>query len=111
MSTLSEKMRRARESVVSIGGFAFTIRRPTEMDMVDFGKTRRPTDLIRHVVGWDKVAEMDLYSGGDAGPAAFDADARDEWLMDRTDLMAPLVNAILEAYQQHQSAREDAAKN
>lgn len=111
MSALSEKMRRARESIVTVGGFDFTIRRPTDMDMVEFAKTRRVADLAKHVVGWNKVTEMDLYPGGDASPAPFDDEACAEWLADRADLLSPLVNAIAEAYQKHQAARGVAEKN
>ena len=34
MSALSEKILRSRESVVPAGGFKFTIRRPTDLDMI-----------------------------------------------------------------------------
>lgn len=111
MSALSEKMRRARESNVTVGGFEFTIRRPTDMDMVAFSKTRDPADLAKHVVGWRGVRGIDLYPGGDAADVPFDADARDEWLADRSDLLAPLVNAVAESYDQRQKALEAAAKN
>ncbi|MBK8745712.1 hypothetical protein [Propionivibrio sp.] len=110
MSALSEKILRSRESVVPAGGFKFTIRRPTDLDMIEFSKTRRPADLVRFVVGWKDVTDGDLYPGGDGAPATFDAEACAEWLADRSDLMVVLVNAVAEAYQAHKTALEVAEK-
>lgn len=111
MSALSEKILRSRESVVPAGGFKFTIRRPTDLDMIEFSKARRPADLVRFVVGWKDVTHGDLYPGGDGAPATFDAEACAEWLADRSDLMVVLVNAVAEAYQAHKTALETAEKN
>jgi hypothetical protein len=112
MSTsLAEKIRKSREKGVPVGGFDFTIRRPTDLDMMEFSKSRQPADLVRFVVGWDKVKELDLLPGGDGHPVPFDADACSEWLADRTDLMVPLINAITEEYQAHKQRQEAAAKN
>jgi hypothetical protein len=111
MSTLSEKILKAREKHHVIGGFTFVIRRPTEMEMLDYHRSRRPADLLRHVVGWEEVKELDLIPGGDGSPAPFDAEACAEWLADRSDLFVPVVNAVVEDYQAHQSALEAAQKN
>lgn len=111
MSALADKIRKARESVVPVGGFDFTIRRPTDMDMLEFNKAREPSGLVKFVVGWDKVKELDLIPGGDGHPAPFDADACAEWLSDRADLFVPLVNAIVESFQAHKSRLEEAEKN
>lgn len=111
MSALAEKIRKARESNVEAGGFVFTIRRPTDMEMLAFSRSRRMEDLVRHVVGWDKVREMDLIPGGDPHPLPFDAEACSEWLLDRSDLLAPLVEKILAAYEAHKKKQDDAVKN
>lgn len=110
MSALAEKIRKSRESVVEAGGFQFTIRRPTDMEMLDFAKTRDPKHLLRFVVGWDRVRELDLFPGGDPHPAPFDPEACYEWLSDRADLFSPVVTAITDAYRAHKSALEDAEK-
>lgn len=111
MSVLSEKIRKARERRVEVGGHIFVIRRPTDVEMMGFAKSRQPTDLLRFVVGWDRVRELDLLPGGDPHPAPFDSDACTEWLSDRADLLSPVVDAVMESYQSHKSALEDAAKN
>jgi hypothetical protein len=111
MSALAEKIRKSREKLVPVGGFDFTIRRPTDMDMMEFSRSRNPADLVQFIVGWDKVKELDLLPGGDGHPVPFDADACSEWLADRTDLMVPLVEAITESYQEYKQRQESAAKN
>ena len=51
MSVLADKIRKSRESQVSAGGFTFTIRRPTDMDMMEFNKVKTTDHLIRFIVG------------------------------------------------------------
>jgi hypothetical protein len=112
MSTsLAEKIRKSREKVVPVGGFDFTIRRPTDLDMMDPERTRKPSYMVKFVVGWDKVKELDLLPGGDGHPAPFDDEACAEWLADRADLMVPLINAVIDAYQAHKQQQEAAQKN
>ena len=111
MSSLSEKIRRSRESVIDSGGFSFTIRRPTDIEMLEVSRTKRPSDFLRFVVGWSGVKEIDLIPGGDPTPAIFDADACDEWLSDRTDLFTTVVNSIVESYQKHKEGIEVPEKN
>lgn len=110
MSVLAEKIRKAREKAVEVGGFSFTIRRPTDVDMVDFSGTKRAENLLKFVVGWDGVKEIDLFEGGEGHPAKFDSEACQEWLMDRPDLFTPVINAVLEAYQSHKQSLADAEK-
>ena len=110
MSALAEKIRKSRESVIEAGGFQFTIRRPTDMEMVEFYQKRDPKQLLRFVVGWGRVRELDLFPGGDPHPAKFDPEACEEWLSDRADLFSPVVTGITDAYQAHKSAMEDAEK-
>lgn len=109
--SLADKIRKSRESVVSAGGFEFTIRRPTDLDMLEFSKAREPVKLLKFVVGWGKVKELDLIPGGDGHPAPFDSDACVEWLSDRADLLGPVVSAITDAYQTNKARLEEAAKN
>ena len=110
MSVLADKIRKARESVVEAGGYKFTIRRPTDVDMLEFNRIKTPDGLNKFVVGWDGVKEIDLFPGGEGHPAPFDSDACAEWLSDRSDLMIPVVNAIVDAYQAHKTKLGDAEK-
>lgn len=108
MSALADKIRRARETRVEVADFTFIVRRPTPVEMMDLGRDR---NFTRCVVGWDKVREMDLIPGGDPHPLTFDAEACTEWLNDRPDLLSPVVEAVIGAYQSHVASLESAAKN
>lgn len=112
MSALAEKLRKARETMVPVGGFEFTIRRPTDLEAQRLRVAVSPGELIPFVVGWDKVREMDvLPAGGDGKPLPFDAAVCFEWLADRPDLLGPLVTAIGEAYKAHTATLETVEKN
>jgi hypothetical protein len=54
---------------------------------------------------------LDLYPGGDGAPVGFDADACAEWLSDRVDLLGPIAQAAVDAYDAHRQRIEDDAKN
>ena len=110
MSVLADKIRKSRESVVPAGEFKFTIRRPTDMDMLEFSRSKKTEFLLKFVVGWEGVKELDLLPGGDGHPAQFDAEACEEWLSDRSDLMAVVVNAIVESYQDYKKRLTDEEK-
>lgn len=111
MSALSEKIRRAREIRVPIGGKTFTLLRPTTLDMIDLQGKSAARAIIPHIIGWEGVTALDLYSGGDGAPVPFDADACLEWLSDRVDLLGPIAQAAVDAYDAHRIQLEDAAKN
>jgi hypothetical protein len=111
--SLADKMRKARESVVTVGEYKFTVRRPTDVEANALRADGRLSvaAFIPFVVGWDGVREMDMLPGGDPHPLAFDADACKEWLADRPDLLTPISNAIMDAYLAHVAALKDVAKN
>lgn len=110
MSALVEKLRRAREERVEVGGFTFTVRRPTDIEMLEMRGGGSIARLLRFVVGWDGVKESDLIPGGDPHPLAFDAEACGEWLSDRPDLLDPLAARIMARYQEHAEKLVEAAK-
>ena len=99
--SLAERMRKAREQKVQAGGYTFVVRRPTDVDMMEMGGRVDARRLIPYVVGWEGVAEMDLVKGGEPHPLPFDREACAEWLADRPDLLAPVVEAILAGYTAH----------
>lgn len=111
MSLLIDKLRRARETKVQAGGFGFIVRRPTALEMIEIQNQPRGRAILPFVVGWEGVRELDLIPGGDPHPLAFDADLAREWLIDRIDLLAPLADAIFEAFRRHEATLEDAKKN
>lgn len=114
MSALIERIRRARESVVEASGFKFTVRRPTDLEMIDIqagGLVSQGDILKRFVTGWDDVKELDLVPGGTGLPVPFDTGLFGEWVADRPDLWGPLTDAVISAYQRHREALEESRKN
>lgn len=108
--SLVEKLRKAREKQVEVGGFTFTVRRPTDVEMMRL-QGRDVEALIGFVVGWDGVREMDVLASGDGSVLPFDAVVAREWLSDRPDLLTPLVDAVIDGYKAHAQGLGDAAKN
>lgn len=107
---LLDKLRRARETRVDAGGWTFTIRRPTDAEVIGLNATS-PMDLVRRfVVGWN-LKEIDVVPGGAPEPTPFDPDLWTEWVADQPQLWEPLSTAVLDGYKRHVEAREDAAKN
>lgn len=108
--SLADKIRKAREKQVEVGGFVFTVRRPTDVEAMNLGGA--PLDrMIDFVVGWTGVRELDALAGGDPHPLKFDAAVAREWLCDRPDLLLPLSDAIVNLYRDHAAALEAAKKN
>ncbi len=115
MSVIGDKIRRNRESVLelahALGPVKLTLRRPTELDMLDLRATGTQRAVFKFVVGWDGMTEGHMVTGGDPHPLPFDADACGEWLSDNPEHFAKVVDAILAAYGARQKALEDARKN
>lgn len=109
--SLAAKIRKARESAVEVGGYTFTVRRPTDIEMLDLQGEGSVARLLPFVVGWAGVKELDLVPGGDPHPLPFDGAACAEWLADRPDLLGPLVSEIVASYGRHAAALDTAAKN
>ncbi len=111
MSALSEKIRRSREIRVEAGGKVFIVLRPTTMDMIELQGKSAARAILPHIIGWEGVTGLDLYPGGDGALVGFDADACAEWLSDRVDLLGPIAQAAVDAYDAHRQRIEDDAKN
>jgi hypothetical protein len=97
---LQSQLLKARESKVSIGRMSFTIRRPTEMQLI---RMRRPDSssidinlktIQTHVVGWEGVLESDIVNGGASDPVPFDVDLYSAWIEDRPEVWVPLIEAF-----------------
>jgi hypothetical protein len=111
MSALSEKIRKARELRVEVGGKVFVVLRPTTLDMIDLQGKTAARAIMPHIIGWEGVTSLDLYPGGDSIPVPFDSDACAEWLSDRVDLLGPIAQAAVDAYDAHRMDIGEAAKN
>lgn len=112
MKTLSlDKFQKSRESIVSTGGFDFTIRRPTELDIARSAGVSLSLDFVTNfVVGWGKVCESDLIPGGDPEPVEFNSALFKAWVSDRPDLWEPIAEGVMTAYRSHKEATADRGK-
>lgn len=109
--SLANKIRKAREQVVEAGGFKFTIRRPSDVEMMELGRSGPVSRLFPYIVGWDGVKEIDVIPGGSPTVLPFDADVCKEWLSDRPDLLTPVMEQITQSYRDHVTALQDSKKN
>lgn len=99
---------RAREKAIPLDGHVFTIRRPKPAEML--GDITRIELVRRFTVGWD-LKNMDLVPGGTPEPEPFDAALWADYVDDNDALWAPLSEAIVAAWDEHQKALESAEKN
>ena len=108
--SLIDKIRKARHVTVESGGYAFTCRRPTDLEAMHLGQAKAE-DLLDYVVGWKGVKEIDLVPGGTSIEVPFDAALCREWLADRPDMWGPIAQAVIEAYNRHAAELEERTKN
>ena len=109
MINLIEKIRKARESTLTVNGHTFTIRRPTDIEMTQGGFGLEAM-LDRFVVGWD-VREIDIVPGGMPEPVPFSSALFSEWIADRPEDWMEIANAIKQAYIDHTEKRSESVKN
>ena len=115
-ASLAEKIRIARHKSVEIKGITFNYTRPTDIQMAELhaefdGQYNRYQIAKRFVFGWKGLNESDLYPDGAGEPAKFDDEVYAEWLADARDYWTPLYEAIMTAYVEHSTDREEEIKN
>lgn len=110
--SLIDKIRKARETSVEVGGHTFVVIRPTDEQALGFSRNDiTVVDIVRRfTVGWDLI-ELDIYSGGGSENVPFSADLFGEWVADNPDVWEPLGNAIMAAYKAHSDKRSESVKN
>lgn len=110
--SLLEKLKKSRESNVTAGDFAFTVRRPTDLEVAGMsGQQLKQGDILeRYVTGWSGVKEIDIIPGGDPVPAVFTTELFIDWVADKPDLWGALTEAVLTAYDKHQKSLDDSLK-
>jgi hypothetical protein len=109
---LIEKLKKSRETQVEAGGKRFTVRRPTDLEVMEMrGQALKQGDIMeRFVIGWPDMQEIDIIPGGSAVPVPFSTELFMEWVADKAELWAPLTQAILSAYEAHQTQVEEQLK-
>ena len=109
MQDLLDKLKRSRESSVTTGGHTFTVRRPTEMDVVR-AKGISAEFALRFVVGWD-LKESDIVPGGSPEPAPFSESLYLAWIEDRPDLWQDISECVVNLYLEHRKEAEERGKD
>ncbi len=114
MLTSAEKIRKARESVITLGPVLLTIMRPTHRQALDlsYNSTGEAIEgIAQFVIDWKGVQEMDLYPGGTSEPEPFDSETFSEWLQDKPEHWEPLIAGVRDAYSSYCKKTEEAKKN
>lgn len=76
------------------------------------GKIDQRLLLVRFVVDWGAMTEIDLgIPGGAPDPVAFDGSLFEAWIADHPEHWDDISRAVMDGYTAHRSAMEDAAKN
>ena len=123
MNSLLERLKKSRQSVVTIDDHVYTVRRPTPMDAMEWlGNVNAlesqkwfDDNFTLKSVSWRKAAwyavlhfvddwdltELDIYSGGDAKPAAFALDVFEEYLRDHPSTLNRLAVEIFSLWIAH----------
>jgi len=114
MSLISQ-MRKARQSIVAVDDYKFTIRRPTDSEAAQLfrdGNHQNPEYIASEfVVGWEGVTEARLVQSGTSDVVEFDLSLWREWCADSPQFWVPIYAAVMEAFSSHVDKREEAAKN
>jgi hypothetical protein len=100
MKSLVDRIREGREQVVEVKAnesadaptYRFTVRRPTGIALSRIGGDISK-GLRTIIVGW-QIPECDVVPGGGPQNAAFDIDACIEWLEDRPNIYADVIDGV-----------------
>lgn len=111
MSALAEKIRKAREVEVKSDGFAFTVLRPTDLEMIELRQKPMGRAIMPFVIGWHGVSELTMLGNGSPHPLPFDSEACAMWLEDRLDLLSAITEGVFNAYTAHAQKVGEAVKN
>lgn len=129
-SSLIEKIRRARETTLDMGGYSLVIRYPTLSEfpfrndalaaVIRITKqthTQADFDLLlkfisTYVVGWSGVTELMLFSGGTGEQVTFDSELFHEWIMNfEPDKWYEIYSAIMKFADAATQEKEESLKN
>lgn len=111
MSSKANAARARREQWFETGGRKFLLRRPRDAESIEWIQESRWQLALNSIVGWELVTSDDLCGDGSQEPAPFDAEDRDEWLMDRLDLLAPIMSRVKDMIVAKREADEEREKN
>lgn len=108
-----QQLRKQRELAIELTErLKLTARRPTDLEMTQLQRDGRFGDLgQKHIIGWSGFTENDLVGGGGSDAVAFDPELWSDYYADHPEHWEVIAIKILDAFQAHAKATEDAAKN
>lgn len=111
--SLLKKIQASRQSRVTSGEIVFIVTRPTDLEVTMAGgfNINAKESFARYVIGWENVKESDIYSAGDDTEVPFSKALFLEWIEDKSEHWAAIVNAIRDSYQTHLKKKMEAKKN
>lgn len=109
-ASLVDRIEKARESEVEIGGFKFTVRRPTPAEAEELGKIGIVPFLQRFVIGWN-LKEIDLVPGGMPEEVPFDPATFGAWIGDEQAIYRELSEKIIALFLDFRNKKAEAQKN
>jgi hypothetical protein len=111
MSAKATAARARREQWFTTGGREFLLRRPRDAESLEWMQESKWQLALNAVVDWRGVTSDDLCGDGSQDAVPFDKDDRDEWLLDRLDLLAPIMGKVKDMILAKREADEEREKN
>ncbi|MDO9007222.1 MAG: hypothetical protein Q8K57_13440 [Thiobacillus sp.] len=101
----------ARQRNKELEGKTFTLRRPTEFELVKYANSSR-LEFLAACIDDVNLTEADVISNGSAEvPVPFDRALVFDWLQEHSEMWKPLSNEVNDMLRVHREAQEEAAKN
>lgn len=95
MTSLIERMQRSRERWLELkDGRALLLRRPTVTKLMDLSRGDREELVRQCLIGWRGFTEADVLPGGGSFQCDFALDVAVEWLLDRPQVFAEVIDDL-----------------
>ncbi len=111
--SLADKIRKSRETQLTVGEATFNLRRATTEEMYTYySKDVSFAEICRkHVTGWAGVKECDLFSGGGKVAADYDQETFNEIIGDKQEWWQAISSKVLEEAQKRITEKVENEKN
>lgn len=111
MSDLLSRRIAARQRIKQAGGHSFTLRRPTEFELLKF-RSLSVLEYLCECIDDCDLTEADLIGNGSADiKVPFSRPLLFDWMQEHPELWQPLTDELSSMVKAHGEALEDAAKN
>lgn len=113
-------IKRARQGSVKVGKYRFTYRRPTIIQLIEYGPNgAKNYELARDfVIDWARddgsplqMLDIPLIPSPTDDAVPFDNELWYEWMQDEPGFWEPIATAIIADYDKYRNKKEEAEKN